>query len=148
MSSCKNSRSFMAIKFFLAELFKKCTRGQICPPPTKIGLSTLDAMNFQKWEHFSDSPGITRDRTLDLPFFLNCMHITSLKYLPYPASCESLPYWFQGNFAAVFVLNYWSRGFLLSAFANHFELRCEPKHLMLLYYKIYPCSSLYEANSL
>ena len=50
------------------------------------------------------------------------MHITSLKNLPHPAPGESLPYWFQGNFAAMFVLNYWLREFLLSAFANRFEL--------------------------
>ena len=31
--------------------------------------------------------------------------------------------------------------FLLSEFANRFELRCEPKRLMLLYYKIWPCSA-------
>ena len=29
----------------------------------------------------------------------------------------------------------------LFAFANCFELRCEPKQLMPLYYKICPCSS-------
>ena len=39
----------------------------------------------------------------------------------------------------MFVLNYWLREFLLSAFASLFELRCEPKQLMLLYYKICPC---------
>ena len=36
----------------------------------------------------------------------------------------------------MFVLNYWLREYLLSAFANRFELRCEPKRLMLLYYKL------------
>ena len=36
----------------------------------------------------------------------------------------------------MFVLNYWLRGFLLSAFAN--RLRCDAKQLMLLYYKICP----------
>ena len=46
-----------------------------------------------------------RDRTLDLPFFFRLKDITSLKSLPLPAPRESLPYWFQGNFAAVFVLN-------------------------------------------
>ena len=39
---------------------------------------------------------------------------------------------------AMFVFNYWLREFLLSAFANRFELRCEPKQLILLYYKICP----------
>ena len=33
---------------------------------------------------------------------------------------------------ATYVLNFWLREFLLSAFANRFELRCEPKQLMLL----------------
>ena len=68
-------------------------------------------------------------------------HITFLKNLPSPTPNESLPYWFQGNFAASSVLNFCFREFLLSAFANRFELRCEPKRLMLLYYKIYPCCS-------
>ena len=36
----------------------------------------------------------------------------------------------------MFVLNYWLREFLLSAFANRFELSCEPEQLMLFYYKI------------
>ena len=62
------------------------------------------------------------DRTMDLPFFLRCKNITSPKKVPSPAPSESLPYWFLGNFAAVFVLNYWLREFLLSAFANRFEL--------------------------
>ena len=44
-----------------------------------------------------------RDRTLDLPFFFHYKHIPSLKKLPSPASNESLPYWFQGNFATSFV---------------------------------------------
>ena len=38
----------------------------------------------------------------------------------------------------MFVLNYRLREFLLSAFANRFELKCEPKQLMLLYYKMCP----------
>ena len=78
------------------------------------------------------------DRNLDLSFFFRYKHITSLKKLPSPAPGESLPYWFHGNFAAMFVLSYWLREFLLSALANRVELRCEPKQLMLLYYKIYP----------
>ena len=79
------------------------------------------------------------DRTLDLPFFIRYKHLTSLKNLPSPAPSESLPCWFQGNSVAMFVLNYRLRGFLLSTFANRFELRCEPKQLMLLYCKICPC---------
>ena len=65
-----------------------------------------------------------RDRTLDLSFFFHLKHLTSLKNLPSPAPNESSPYWFQGNFAASFVLNFCRREFLLSAFANRFELRC------------------------
>ena len=80
-----------------------------------------------------------RDRTLDLPMFFRYKHITSLKNLPSPAPNEGLPYWFQGNFAASSVLNFCLRESLLSAFANLFELRCEVKRLMLLYYKICPC---------
>ena len=41
----------------------------------------------------------------------------------------------------MFALNYWLGEFLLSAFANRFELSCEPKQLMLLYFKICPCSA-------
>ena len=67
------------------------------------------------------------DKTMDLPFFFRYKDIASLKNVPSPAPSESLPYWFQGNFAAMFVLNYWLREFLLSAFADHFELRCESK---------------------
>ena len=81
-----------------------------------------------------------RDRTLDLPFFFCYKHIPSLKNLPSPAPNESLPYWFHGNFAASFVFNFCLREFLLSALVNRFELRCEPKRLMLLYFKICPCS--------
>ena len=71
----------------------------------------------------------SRDRTLDLPFFFRYKHIPSLKNRPSPAPNESLSYWFQGNFAASFVLNFCLREFLLSAFANRFELRCDPKRL-------------------
>ena len=82
-----------------------------------------------------------RDRPLDLPSFSRYKYIPSLKNRPSPATNESLPYWFQGNFAASFVSKFSLREFLLSAFANRFELRCEPKRLILLYYKICPCSS-------
>ena len=80
-----------------------------------------------------------RDRTLDLPFFCRYKRIPSLKNLSSPAPNKSLPYWFQGNFAASFVLKFCLREFLLSPFAYRFVLRCEPKRLMLLYYKICPC---------
>ena len=80
-----------------------------------------------------------RDRILDLSIFFRHKHIPSLKNLQSPAPNESSPYWFQGNFAASFVFNFCLREFLLSALVNRFELRCEPKRLMLLYYKICPC---------
>ena len=76
-----------------------------------------------------------QDRPLDLPSSFRLKHITSLKNLPSPAPSKTLPYWFQSNFAAMFVLNYRLREFLLSVFVNRFELRREPKQLMLLYYK-------------
>ena len=98
----------------------------------------------------SSAPGSNkqnpRDRTLDLPFFCRYKHIPSLKSLPSPAPNESLPYWSQGNFAASFVFNFCLREFLLSAFAYRFVLRCEPKRLMLLYYKICPCYSKLKAR--
>ena len=56
-----------------------------------------------------------RDRPLDLPFTFRHKSIPSLKSLPSPAPNESLPYWFQGNFAASFVLKFCLREFLLSA---------------------------------
>ena len=106
------------------------------------------ALNFWHY-HYSDVRSYSsapesnkqnpRDRTLDLPFFFRYKHIPSLKKPPSLAPKESLQYWFQGNFAASFVLKFCLREFLLSAFANRLELRCEPKRLMLLYYKICPC---------
>ena len=76
------------------------------------------------------------DRPLDLPLFFRYKHITSLKNHSSPAPRKVLPYWFQGDFAAMTFLNYWLREFLLSAFANRFELRCEPiivlQNLLLL----------------
>ena len=39
----------------------------------------------------------------------------------------------------MFVLIYWFREFHLSAVINRFELRCQLKPLLLLYYKIWPC---------
>ena len=80
-----------------------------------------------------------RDITLDLPFFFRLKHITSLKSHPSPAPSESLPYWSGAAFAAMFVLNYWLKEFPLSAFSNRFELRCQLKQLLLLYYEICPC---------
>ena len=61
-----------------------------------------------------------RDSTLDLSIFFRFKRIPSLKNLPSPAANKSLPCWFQGNFAASFVLKSRLREFLLSAFANRF----------------------------
>ena len=72
---------------------------------------------------------------MDLPVFFCYNHITSVTKVPSPPPSESLPYWFQGNFAAVFVLNYWLSEFLLTVFANRFELRCESKQIVPLDYK-------------
>ena len=54
------------------------------------------------------------NRTIDLPFFSRDKHIISLRNVPSPAPGESLPYWFQGNFAVLFVLVYCLREFFLS----------------------------------
>ena len=80
-----------------------------------------------------------QDGTLDLPFFFRYKHITSLKTTFRLHKARACPAGFRATSAAVFVLIYWLREFHLSAFANRFELRCEPKQLMLLYYKICPC---------
>ena len=50
------------------------------------------------------------------------------------------PTGFGTTFASVFVLTYWLRKFPLSAVANRFELRCQSKQHLLLYYKICPCN--------
>ena len=50
-----------------------------------------------------------------------------------PCWFDSLPYWFQGNFASLFVLNYWLPGFPLSSVANHFELHCQSKAIVCLF---------------
>ena len=49
------------------------------------------------------------------------------------------PTGFGATFAAVFVLIYWLREFPLSAVTNRFELRCQLKQLISLYYKVYLC---------
>ena len=51
------------------------------------------------------------DRTTGLPFFFRLRHMTSLKNVPSPVPSENLPYWFQGSFVAMFVLNYMLREF-------------------------------------
>ena len=67
------------------------------------------------------------DRTLDLPLFFRYKHIISHKNLLSLAQGESLPYWFEATIAALFVLVYLFREFLLSAINNRFELRCQSK---------------------
>ena len=60
-----------------------------------------------KVDSYSSAPQSNKqnpqDRTLDLSFFFRYKHITSLKNLPSPAPNESLPHWFQDNFAAISV---------------------------------------------
>ena len=43
------------------------------------------------------------------------------------AEGDSLPYWFRAAFAAVFASNHSLRECPLSAIANRFEFRCQPK---------------------
>ena len=78
-----------------------------------------------------------QNRTLDLPFLFHNKHITSLTNHPSPTPSESLPSWFQGNSVVMFVLSFWLRGFLLSAFANRFELRGEYLPLLESFIKSY-----------
>ena len=52
----------------------------------------------------------------------------------------------MATLAAVFVLNYWLKEFLLSTFVNRFDLRCQSKQLMPLYYKL--CPSCYHGCEL
>ena len=66
----------------------------------------MSTVTAQPLDQINKNP---RDRILDLPFFFHYKLITSLKNHPSPSPGESLPYRFQGNFAAIFVLNYWSR---------------------------------------
>ena len=54
---------------------------------------------------YSSAPESDKQNPLDtdIPFLFRYKHITSLKNLPLPAPSESLPYWFQGSFAAKFI---------------------------------------------
>ena len=81
-----------------------------------------------------------RDRTLDSPFFFRYKHITSPKNHHSLTQGESLPYWFRGNCCGRVNLIDWLREFPLSAVANNFEWRCQLEQLLLLYFKICPCS--------
>ena len=80
-----------------------------------------------------------RDRTLDLPIFFRYKYITSLKNLPSPAPNESCRTGFRATLRLRLFCYFCLREFLVSAFANRFDLRCQSKRLMLLYYKICPC---------
>ena len=84
-----------------------------------------------------------RDRALGLPFFFRLKHIRVSSSFsqkpPFARTNGEFAVLLQSNFAASFVLNYRLSEFLLSVFANCFELRWEPKRLMLLCYKICPC---------
>ena len=119
-----------------------------CPADVAYVIQTLSRGHYNCCTSIAQTYTVTHQllnqintiRTLNLPFLFRYKHIASLESLPSPAPSESLLHWFQSNFAVMFVLNCWLREFPLSAFANGFEWRCEPKQLMLLYYKICPCS--------
>ena len=111
----------------------------------------ISTLNCEMWPNFSYR-GVRSEQLLLLLLLLIVFSSENFGFSPpyagiagigpaSPAPNESLPYWLQGNFTASFVLKFCLRlrEFLLSAFANRFELRCEPKRLMLLYYKICPC---------
>ena len=125
--------------YLIPELRSDCVR--LSNKYAKIVMHALCSVS----ESYKQNPG---HRTLDLPFFLCYKHIPSLKNLPSPVPNESSPYWFQGNFAASFVFNFCLREILLSALVNRFELRCEAKRMMLLYYEICPCWYLLDSRLL
>ena len=91
---------------------------------------------------YSSAPESNRqnqpNRTMDVLFFFQYIHITSRKNVPSPDQARVCRSGFRATLCAVFVLSYWLRKFLLSTLANRIELRCEPKRLMLLNYKICP----------
>ena len=66
-------------------------------------------INCSKVNSYSSAPKSNKqnppDRNLDLPCLSRYKRINSLKNVPWPAPRESLLYWFQGNFAAMLVLN-------------------------------------------
>ena len=138
-------RSFLLITKYEGKSKVLCSG--LCLPDSEAKREALQFLHMQhsNVSRYSSAPKLLKqnppDRTLDLPVFFLLKHITSLKDHPSLALGESLPYWFQGNFAAMFVLNYWSREFLWSEIANRFELRCESKQLMLLYYPLLDCST-------
>ena len=55
--------------------------------------------------------------------------------MPHKARVSRAGFW--ATLRLCLFLNYWLREFPLSVFANRFELRCEPKQLMLLYYIVF-----------
>ena len=97
----------------------KVLSGEFCLRDSKVEQMALRFLHIYYSNVNSDSkaPESSKQnpphRTLGLPFFSYYEHITCLKNLPSPAASESLPYWFQGSFAAMFVLNYWLREFFV-----------------------------------
>ena len=93
--------------------------------------------------HYSSAPEWNRqnppDRTMDLPFFFRYKQITSLKKGPFARTNREFAMLVSGQLCSCCCFELLVERISLSAFANRFELRCEPKELMLLYYKICPC---------
>ena len=69
-----------------------------------IFIAQSQTVTLQPNSYSESNKQSTQDRTLDLPFFFRYKHPTSLKNLPSAAPSASYSYWFQGNFAAVFIL--------------------------------------------
>ena len=81
------------------------------------------------------------DKATDLPFLFHLKHITPLKKAPSPTQRDSLSYRIQTTFCGCVCFELLDEGISLPAIANHFEMRCEQMQMMLLHYKIWPCSS-------
>ena len=72
------------------------------------------------------------DRTLDLPFLLSSKRTK-----------REFAVLVSGQLCGYICSELLLERISLSAFANRFELRCEQKQLMVLYYKICPCWRCY-----
>ena len=70
-------------------------------------------------------------------FVISTQHLLKTSHRPHTK--REFAVLVSGQFSGYIFLNYWLREIPLSAFADRFELRSEPKQLMLLFYKICLC---------
>ena len=86
---------------------------------------SLSHLNLRKMAIFRPSEGPEGD-IFRFILLLRYALMTSLKDHLSCAKGDSLPNWFQ-CFAALFILNYWTKEYPLSSIANCFESRCRSK---------------------